>query len=94
MKAQVSDLGLRRSRIVPPDQDAFLRLFPRRSTDGPGLFFAVAVGEHPVVAPVDADRGEVGGLVGQPAREHGAGRVVELDGTAGGLGLVRVWWTS
>ena len=31
----VSDLGLRRSQGVPPDQAAFLRLFPRRS---PGSF--------------------------------------------------------
>jgi hypothetical protein len=40
--------------------------------------FAVAVGEHPLVAGVDADSSELGGLVGPPP----------FDGAAGGLGLV------
>jgi hypothetical protein len=65
------------------------------SLDGVGVArLAVDLGEHPVVALVDADGGELGGLVARHPSSTVMVLVVECDGTAYGLGLRRVWWTS
>ena len=54
-----------------------------RLGDGVGVDgLAVAVGEHPAVV-VDADGGELGGLQGLPAGEHGDGGGVEVDAAPG-----------
>jgi hypothetical protein len=61
---------------------------PERFVDGVGMDgSAVAVGEHPLVAVVDADCGELGRLVGPPTFEDRERRLIEVDGATGSLGL-------